>query len=286
MNSMTENLVNSLTGNVPKAVLCVRNIKKLQQITENDGAAARLKKERSNMLSTYEQAAALQKSLMDRTQSALAGTLGAEERNQLMGADKEYLAMEVQYNPSSIQMQTTTGSQLDYCGGSMGNMANNMIVQNTVPTSTTMNVQLIFDDVNIFDSFMVNNVNSPVGSGVQAVKNLVQKEYSVQHQIEGILSLLTMDATRQVVFYWAKMCFRGELTAVQASYTMFNKSGNPVRGIVNLSIRQGEQGGVYDQDCWENAYANLFKKSKDGNSGGGASRFSQLTNNNILNLNL
>lgn len=286
MNSMTENLVNSLTGNVPKAVLCVRNIKKLQQIIENDGAAARLKKERSNMLSTYEQAAALQKALMDRTQSALAGTLGTEERNQLMGADKEYLAMEVQYNPSSIQMQTTTGSQLDYCGGSMGNMANNMIVQNTVPTSTTMNVQLIFDDVNIFDSFMVNNVNSPVGSGVQAVKNLVQKEYSVQHQIEGILSLLTMDATRQVVFYWAKMCFRGELTAVQASYTMFNKSGNPVRGIVNLSIRQGEQGGVYDQECWENAYDNLFKKSKDGNSGGGASRFSQLTNNNILNLNL
>ena len=286
MNSMAENLVNSLTGNVPKAVLCVRNTKKLQEITKADGAAARLEKKRNNLSSTYTSAAKLEAALMEKTQNALSGTLSAADKNKLMGKDQEYLAMEVQYNPSSIQMQTTTGSQLDYCGGSMGNMANNMIVQNVVPTSTTMNVQLVFDEVNLFDAFMVNNVNSPVGSGVQAVKNLVQKQYSVQHQIEGILSLLTMDATRQVVFYWAKMCFRGELTAVQANYTMFNKSGNPIRGTVNLSIRQGEQAGVYDPDNWEKAYDNLFKKSKNGNMGGGASTFSKLTNNNILNLNL
>lgn len=286
MNSIAENLVNSLTGNVPKAVLCVRNTKKLQEITQADGAAARLEKKRNNLTSTYTKAAELEKALMEKTQGALAGTLGTADKNRLMGKDKDYLAMEVQYNPSSIQMQTTTGSQLDYCGGSMGNMANNMIVQNTVPTSTTMNVQLIFDEVNVFDAFMINNVNSPVGSGVQAVKNLAQKEHSVQHQIEGILSLLTMDATRQVVFYWAKMCFRGELTAVQASYTMFNKSGNPIRGTVSLSIRQGEQAGVYDPDSWETAYENLFKKSRNGDTGGGADTFSKLTNNNILNLNL
>ena len=29
MNSIAENLVNSLSGNVPKAILCVRNIKTL-----------------------------------------------------------------------------------------------------------------------------------------------------------------------------------------------------------------------------------------------------------------
>lgn len=282
MNSIAENLVNSLSGNVPKAILCVRNIKTLEQITSRDGAEERLRKKRANMKDTLDAAKDLQDAFMKATENALSGTVSSKARKNLLGQDQAYLAMEVQYNPSSIHMQTTTGSQLDYSGGSMGNMANNMIIQNIVPTSTTMNVQLIFDEVNMYDAFMVNNVNSPVGAIAQAAKYAVEKEHSVQHQIEGILSLLTMDVTRQVVFYWSKMCFRGELTAVQANYTMFNKSGNPIRGVVNLSIRQGEQAELFESSYWGKAYENLFKKGK----ANGKSTFSKVTNNNVLNLNL
>lgn len=280
MNAITENMLNSLTGNVPKAVLCVRNVKKLEKITAEDNAESRMNKQRNNISSTLSKADALHRSLMEKTQGALSGTLSSGDRKSLMGADKEYLAMEVQYNPSSIHMQTTTGSQLDYCGGNMGNSSNNMIVQNIVPTSTTMTVQLIFDDVNMFDAFMVNNITSPVGSAAQGVRYFADRKYSVQHQVEGILSLLTMDATRQVVFYWAKMSFRGELTGVQANYTMFNKSGNPIRAVINLSIRQGEQAGLYEAESWEQAYTNLFEKGK------GRNMLEKVTNNNALNLNL
>ncbi len=282
MNSIAENLVNSLSGNVPKAILCVRNIKTLEQITSRDGAEERLRKKRANMKDTLDAAKDLQDAFMKATENALSGTVASKARKNLLGQDQAYLAMEVQYNPSSIHMQTATGSQLDYSGGSMGNMANNMIIQNIVPTSTTMNVQLIFDEVNMYDAFMVNNVNSPVGAIAQAAKYAVEKEHSVQHQIEGILSLLTMDVTRQVVFYWSKMCFRGELTAVQANYTMFNKSGNPIRGVVNLSIRQGEQAELFESSYWGKAYENLFTKGK----ADGKSTFSKVTNNNVLNLNL
>ena len=282
MNSIAENLVNSLSGNVPKAILCVRNIKTLEQITSRDGAEERLRKKRDNMKGTLDAAKDLQDAFMKATEDALSGTVSSKARKNLLGQDQAYLAMEVQYNPSSIQMQTATGSQLDYSGGSMGNMANNMIIQNIVPTSTTMNVQLIFDEVNMYDAFMVNNVNSPVGAIAQAAKYAVEKEHSVQHQIEGILSLLTMDVTSQVVFYWSKMCFRGELTAVQANYTMFNKSGNPIRGVVNLSIRQGEQAELFESSYWGKAYENLFTKGK----ADGKSTFSKVTNNNVLNLNL
>lgn len=282
MNSIAENLVNSLSGNVPKAILCVRNIKTLEQITSQDGAEERLRKKRANMKDTLDAAKDLQDAFMKATENALSGTVSSKARKNLLGQDQAYLAMEVQYNPSSIHMQTATGSQLDYSGGSMGNMANNMIIQNIVPTSTTMNVQLIFDEVNMYDAFMVNNVNSPVGAIAQAAKYAVEKEHSVQHQIEGILSLLTMDVTRQVVFYWSKMCFRGELTAVQANYTMFNKSGNPIRGVVNLSIRQGEQAELFESSYWGKAYENLFTKGK----ADGKSTFSKVTNNNVLNLNL
>ena len=100
--------------------------------------------------------------------------------------------------------------------------------------------------------------------------------------MEGILSLLTMDATRQVIFYWAKMSFRGELTGVQARYTMFNKSGDPIRAVVSLSIRQGEQEMLYDSGYWEKAYENLFEKGKPNGQG----ILAKATNNNILNLNL
>ena len=63
---------------------------------------------------------------------------------------------------------------------------------------------------------------------------------------------------------------------------MFNKSGNPIRGVVNLSIRQGEQAEFYEPSYWETAYENLFKKGK----ANGKSTFSKITNNNVLNLNL
>lgn len=282
MNAIAENLINSVAGVVPKAILCVRNIETLQKLTEQDSPADRLRKDRENLTSMYKSPSELNKALMDATSGALSATLDSNQMKALMGKGKDYLAMEVQYNPSSIQMQTSSGVQLDYGGGSMGNMSNNMIIQNNVPTSTTMNVQLVFDEVNIFDAFMINNVNSPVGSAVQAAGYFVGKKHTVQPQVEGILSLLTMKATRQVVFYWSKMAFSGELTAVQANYTMFNKSGDPIRGVVNLSIRQGEQTEVYDRTYWENAYSKLFEKEKAGS----ASLFSQITNNNVLNLNL
>ena len=282
MNSIVENLANSAMGTVPKAILCVRNVDHLKKIMSSDSSAESLAKAKDNMSNTLNVSEALDSALMDRTRGALSGTLSSADKNALMGAGKEYLALEVQYNPSSIHMQTVTGSQLDYCGGSMGNKANNMIVQNTVPTSTTMTVQLIFDDVNMFDAFMVNNINSPVGATAQAVKYFVSGKHTVQPQVEGILSLLTMDATRQVIFYWAKMSFRGELTGVQARYTMFNKSGDPIRAVVSLSIRQGEQEMLYDSGYWEKAYENLFEKGKHNGQG----ILAKATNNNILNLNL
>ena len=67
MNSIAENLVNSLSGNVPKAILCVRNIKTLEQITSQDGAEERLRKKRANMKDTLDAAKDLQDAFMKAT---------------------------------------------------------------------------------------------------------------------------------------------------------------------------------------------------------------------------
>ena len=91
MNSIAENLVNSLSGNVPKAVLCVRNIKTLKQVTPKDTPEEMLRKKKDNMADTLEKANNLQKSLMEATAGALSGTLSSEARDSLMGQDKASL---------------------------------------------------------------------------------------------------------------------------------------------------------------------------------------------------
>ena len=109
----------------------------------------------------------------------------------------------------------------------------------------------------------------------------------MQKQIDGLMALLTQDATRQVIFFWARMCFRGELTSVSTRYTMFNKDGNPIRGVVELSIRQGnEKEFAYDETYWDKAFTKAFGDAGENLESGMKDKFTRAANNNFLNLNL
>lgn len=276
MNALLQNLGSSITGNIPKAILCVR------QYTPGD-----------SLEDTSKAAGSLQTNLLAGARKALEGTQtfsSLTEKGGVMGGSG-YLAMEVQYNPSSIHMETQAG-QVEYLGGNLGGKSDNQIVQDTQPVSTTMRFQLIFDDMNPFDAFMlenlvpttVGNTVSLIGSGVRKKEN---EHYSVQDQVEGLMALLTQVETRQVIFFWAKMCFRGELTGVNARYTMFNKDGNPIRGVVDLTIRQGDEEELaYDTKYWDQAFTETFGQAAENTKRGMAGAFSKVTNNNFLNLNL
>lgn len=284
MNALGQNLKSSITGNIPKAILCVR------QMADDD-----------SLEDTAKAAGSLQKELLKGTRNALErgtgdNTLASQTFDSLtkggvMGGSG-YLAMEVQYNPNSIYMETQAGRQVEYAGGNLGSKSNNQIVQDFRPVSTTMSFQLIFDDMNPNDAFMlenlapttVGNIVSAVGSGVRKKK---EGGYSVQSQVDGLMALLTQDETRQVIFFWAEMCFRGELVDVNTRYTMFNKDGNPIRGVVELTICQGDDPLFgYDRIYWDQAFTKAFGKAAENEVRGMASTFSKSTNNNFLNLNL
>ncbi|MDE6640495.1 MAG: hypothetical protein K2K63_08225 [Acetatifactor sp.] len=276
MNALLQNLGSSITGNIPKAILCVR------QYTYGD-----------SLEDTAKAAGSLQTNLLAGARKALEGTQtfsSLTEKGGVMGGSG-YLAMEVQYNPSSIHMETQAG-QVEYLGGNLGGKSDNQIVQDTQPVSTTMRFQLIFDDMNPFDAFMLENlVPTTVGNTVSLIGSEVRKKekerYSVQDQVEGLMALLTQVETRQVIFFWAKMCFRGELTGVNARYTMFNKDGNPIRGVVDLTIRQGDEEELaYDTKYWDQAFTETFGQAAENTKRGMAGAFSKVTNNNFLNLNL
>ncbi len=284
MDAMRQSLESSLTGNILKAILCVRKIPKSSGLK---GEAA----VRSAAIS----ADSLQKKLLQSTEKALASGSRADFRS-LTGvggpmAGSGYLAMEVQYNPSTLHMETQAGVQVDYGGGSLGGRSSNQIVRTNQPVSTTLGFQLVFDDMNPQDAFALENMAPTAGNLVSGSADLMKKarkqEYSVQTQMDGIMSLLTQDETRQVIFYWAKLCFCGELVSVESRYTMFNKSGNPIRGTVDLSIRQGNEPVYgYDESYWDQAFTKAFGKMGMAMDRGAASTFQKATNNHFLNLDL
>ena len=283
MNAVIQDAVSSLTGNLPKAILCVRDLSQAQGGEKGDAA---------------KKASDLQKRLLKSTEDALNGLLednrgGSQTFRSLTGkngamAGSGYLALEVQYNPSSISMSTQAGKQVQYSGGSLGQGGANQITQIVQPVSTTMSFQLVFDDMNPQDAFVLENRAPTAGnlvSGTADVARKVRGAYSVQAQMDGLMSLLTQPVTRKVIFYWAKMCFQGELVSVSSRYTMFNKDGNPIRGMVDLTIRQGEESG-FDVAYWDEAFTRTFGDPGTDQISGKMGMATKAMQNNLLNIHL
>lgn len=297
MNAITQNLTSSLTGNLPKAILYVRDIRKV--VTTKDSSGKSITKfatagEGGTELSR------ISKALYDAAASngPNSAALTFNSLKELPGSNnglaefEGFLGLEVQYNPNSIYLDTVAGRQVKFSGGGLGSGSDNQITQMIQPASTTMSFQLVFDDMNPSDAFMINSI-SATGDLVSKVSNLAKKangeSYSVKNQIDGLLALLASDATRQVLFFWSKMCFRGEVTNVSSHYTMFSPSGHPIRGMVEMSIRQGSTGDgtgydySYEEEYWDAAFDRAF--NEDGTAGL-TSTFQKVTQNNFLNLNI
>lgn len=269
---------NQLTGNIPKAILCVPDISKDKNLTVEDAI------NNSN---------ALRKALIETGsgQGIMESFKNLAGRNTTKTIHKNnYLALEVQYNPSSIYLETVAGTQMNFSSGNMGDASTNQLRQNYEPDATTMSVQLLFDAVNVYDSFMMSNMALTAGNAVSTAMDLAhsrERKYTVKPQMDGIMSLLTRTYTRHVLFFWAKMCFQGELCSVNSHYTMFNTVGNPVRGEIRLTIRQSPNPAAkYENSYWEKALTKVFGESNVATVTKSASRSASVLNNSILNLNL
>lgn len=266
-----------ITGDIPKAILCVPDMSKLDDFS-TEAVILQSDKLRNELLKGM---SADGSSIMQTFSSLMKGG----ENNVV--ATKGYLALEVQYNPASIYLESVAGQQSNFSGNSMGDSSSQQMRQNTEPVATTMSVQLLFDAMNVQDSFMVSNLAPTVGNAVTAVANLVKGDYSVKNQMDGIMSLLTRPLTRHVIFFWSKMCFQGELTSVSSQYKMFNTKGNPVRGEIRLTIRQSEDAAAkYENSYWEKAFNKTFGDAMTSGLTKSVSTASKVLSNSVLNLNI
>lgn len=280
MAKIAQNMLNSATGNVVKAVLCIKTLPK-------DEAVSYEKKISDAETKAIDDVVKLNAALIERAKKTLekgAASAGFDDIKS-EAKNNSYVALEVQYNPESIRLETSAGRQLNYNGGGMGTQVQQVLM----PAATNLSFELLFDDVNVQDSFMLEGnpiTGMSTGNVMKGIQSaVVGQNFTVQRQMEGLLALLTVPQAKHVIFFWGAMCFRGEVTEVSTSYTMFNKKGRPVRGKLGMSIRQGSNVGDeaayrYDNTYWDEAIDRSF--SKDMKKGFGLSDLS----NNLLNLKL
>ena len=279
LGSMGQNLGRSLTGNIVKAVICVRDPKKVKA-RESDGQVA--------ITAAKEDMKALDKKLLEETKKRLKNKSAVMTLDDLEKQTKNsgFIPIEVQYNPGSIRLSSSAGLQYDRSGEGAQTQAQ---AHETVP-STTLSCELLFDDTNIQDAFMLENnpvTNLSTGNVYSAIKSGVHGKYSVQSKVEGFISLFAVPQAKEVIFFWANMCFRGEMTGAEVRYTMFNKKGYPIRASVNISIRQGSRDEFkVDKEYWNWAFDRAFGEAGINNETSGKSTLDNVMSNNLLNLKL
>jgi len=240
------NLLKSISGSVDKAVLCVKK----PMPSEKTGGITNQKT--VSAVDFQAKLAALS------NKGIFTFGKAAEAEAKTSG----YHIFQVKYNPSSIHFDSRAGSFIQPGPGGEGT---NTLSQITMPAQTFMAFEIILDDMNRLDAFMVEkftevSIGSAITAGASMINNIKGEGYSVQHEVEGLMGIITQSETRQVVFYWSGMSFAGEVVEINATYTMFNTLGNPVRAKVRFTLRQGgndEDNG--DNEYWKDAFDKLGK---------------------------
>lgn len=156
------------------------------------------------------------------------GTSSGSFAKKTLGND--FKIMEVQYNPSKLNLSTSAGDtplENPQAGGQMG-----IITEISRPPETYLDLELFVEGEN------------------------------TRVKINGFLGMMSSELTRRVIFYWGNMCFPGEVVHVSAKYSMFSPEGRPIMGTVSLKIRQEVSGGK-EYEYWIKAFDKLFEKRKN-----------------------
>lgn len=293
-NAAVSGLVSGITGNINKAYLLLHRPELNpadEQSTDGSGVLSGLSGAAAKLQSSV---GAAGKSLGISGSGFNALSVDASLTDIVNSAD--YLPVQVQFNPSSISFQGMGG---EIRRESVGGAGENQFQQFDTPSETVMSMELIFDDTNNKDAFMMD-AELPLLSEITSVGGLTQrieqgaaaltgKKYSVQDATELFIAAMAQNFTRLVGFAWNKLIFWGELVGVNVQYTMFNKEGAPIRARVGVQIRQDQAVGSDDpyatEKEWEKAFENLFQTSTGNNAFGiGNSASTNWLNGNFLNL--
>lgn len=123
-----------------------------------------------------------------------------------------------------------------------------------------LSLRLIFDHVVNQDAFLSDkftvSVSNAAGDIAKAVNSSAGSPYTVQTEVDGLLSVLYNRYTRLVTFNWGDFSFQGTLGEVNVEYVMFSPVGYPIRAYVDLKIIQNC--GMETAKKWYEDYSQAF----------------------------
>lgn len=243
IGNMFTDLKNSAIGNVEKAKLYIYNTDSAEDVNSQ------------SVVQSTAQALASSAGAAAGAVGALAGGIGGGG----LGSSVRTHVMTVQYNPSTLSLQANAESiPFTYL---QQNVDNGIPNQNLRPPMVVLSVQLVFDAVNTQDAFMLDKLRLSVGSIVSDVSAGITTAkkggYSVQAQTNGLLATIMRPNTKMATFAWADMAFTGQITEVEAKYTMFSPSGKPVRSVVTMNIAQQVE-SESDSTYWDKVLDTTF----------------------------
>lgn len=219
--SIGSDLKSSLTGNIETALLVIHDYR---------DTAAMLEKRKASQQDILG-------AMQDVRSKMTAARLSDEAPHAYPGSTDRIL--QVQFNPSQLNLYAS--ASMNYRKDSDSGQSKSIAAEDT--RNMTLTVRLLFDDMDTYDSFMWERFTAGmtakgVSNGINAGRTLAGKEkvHSVQWRVESLVAALRNPYTRTISFRWADFSFIGQISAIQANYTMFSTSGRPVRAEVMLRI--------------------------------------------------
>lgn len=184
-----------------------------------------------------------------------------QETGQISRTSRKYL---VQFNPKDLIL-VAKGSCVKEKGGNTDNTeSESKIKYGVLNADITLTVTLIFNQVNVEDSFLWEKFrldpNALIAGTIKGIGNGVTgREYTVQTEVEGFLAALRNRNRREIIFSWGDTEYRGILSSVNSTYKMFSVSGKPVHAEVTLVIDCTKDGvGKNSLGVWERYYREVF----------------------------
>lgn len=150
-------------------------------------------------------------------------------------SSSEKKVYQVQFNPSKLEIYTEA-DMTEVENAVKSEKGETTATQMSVP-SLVLSTTLYFDAMSEINCF--GDATLTAGISSQMVKNIVDKKKvsTVMPQVEGLTAALRNPFTRHVAFHWAEFEFIGVLDSINAQYTMFSTTGQPVRATANLRLR-------------------------------------------------
>ncbi|MFI3313267.1 MAG: hypothetical protein R3Y62_05205 [Eubacteriales bacterium] len=148
------------------------------------------------------------------------------------------LNYDVHFNPSQIQIQVAAEQELMTDLASSNSNVLRAESQKPVIPTVIFTTKLIFDHVVNADAFISDTLTPSIMGVAETAATLTGNTSTVRDEVEALLGVMYFPTTREVQFIWESFSFTGQLTYMNAQYTMFNSAGDPIRAEIMMRLTQ------------------------------------------------